>query len=74
MFSTCVCTCVRVRVFTGLRGVRLSPLGSQAVLPADVRVLNEACDVAEEPAEAHAVGVVHRVVQQGGAPQVGLFP
>lgn len=66
--SVCVC------VLTGLRGVRLSPLGSQAVLPADVRVLDEASDVVEEAAEAHAGGVVHCVVQQGRAPQVGLFP
>lgn len=61
-------------VCTGLRGVRLSPLGSQAVFPADIWVLDEACDVTEELAEAHAGGVVHGVVQQSCAPQVGLFP
>lgn len=70
MFFLCVWACS----LTGLRGVRLSPLGSQAVLPADVRVLDEPCYVTEELAEAHAGGVVHCVVEQSRAPQVGLFP
>lgn len=61
-------------VCTGLRGVRLAPLGSQTVLPADVWVLDEASDVAEELAEAHVGGVVHRVVEQRCTPQIGLFP
>lgn len=60
-------------LLTRLRGVRLAPLGSQAVLPADVRVLDEAGDVAKQSAEAHAGGVEHRVVEQRRAPQVRLF-
>ena len=71
----CVCGCARVRArVTWLRRVHLSPLGAQTVLPAHGRVLDEAGDVAEELAEAHGGGVVHGVVQQGGAPQVGLLP
>lgn len=65
--------CVRA-LLTRLRGVHLAPLGSQAVLPADIRVLDEAADVAEELAEAHTSSVVHGVVEQRRAPQVRLFP
>ena len=64
----CVCVC------TGLRGVRLAPLGSQTILPADVWVLDEARDVAKELAEAHVGSVVHSVVEQRRTPQIGLFP
>lgn len=74
MFVCCVQVCARAGMFTGPRGVRLPPLGAQTVLPADVGVVDEAGDVAEELAEAHAAGVVHGVVEQGGAPQVRLFP
>lgn len=63
-----------MRVCTGLRGIRLPPLGSQTVLPADVWVLDKAGDVAEELAEAHLCSVVHCVVEQRCTPQVGLFP
>lgn len=52
----------------------MSPFGTEAVFPADSRILDEASNVSEQLAEAHVGGVVHGIVEQSGSPQEGLFP
>lgn len=54
--------------------VALAPLGSDAVVPAGVGVLDEAAQVVEELGEGHVAGLVDGVVEQGGPPQRGVPP
>lgn len=64
----------QVCALTWLRRVALASLGSDAVVPAGVGVLDEAAQAAEELAEGHEAGLVDGVVEQSGAPQGGVFP
>lgn len=52
----------------------MSPFGTEAVLPAYGRVLDEARDIAEQLAEAHVGCMVHGVVEESSSPQEGLLP
>ena len=61
-------------LLTWLGGVRLAPLGPDAVVPARAGVLDEAAQVAEELGEGHGAGLVDGVVEQGSAPQRGVLP
>lgn len=54
--------------------VGLASLGSHAVVPAGVGVLDKAPQVVEELREGHVAGLVDSVVQQGGPPQRGVPP
>lgn len=63
-----------LHALTWLRRVALASLGSDAVVPTGVGVLDEAAQVAEELAEGHVAGLVDGVVEQSGAPQGGVFP
>jgi len=62
-----------VTIATWLCRVGLAPLGSDAVVPAGVGLLDEAAQVAEELREGQASGLVDGVVEQGGAPQRGVL-
>lgn len=54
--------------------VALASLGSDAVVPAGIRVLHKASQVVEELSEGHVAGLVDGVVEQGGTPQRGVPP
>lgn len=54
--------------------VALASLGSDAVVPAGVGVLDEAPQVVEELSEGHVAGLVDGVVEQGGPPERGVPP
>lgn len=59
---------------TWQRRVALASLGSDAVVPAGVGVIDEASQVVEELSEGHVAGLVDGVVEQGGPPQGGVSP
>lgn len=61
-------------ILTWLSCVCLASLGSDAVDPAGVGVLDKASQVVEELREGHAAGLIHSVVEQSSAPQCGVFP
>lgn len=59
---------------TWLCCISLSSLGSDTIVPAGVGVLDEASQVVEELREGHVAGLVDGIVEQGSAPQSGVFP
>lgn len=65
---------LQFNIVTWLRCVALASLGSNAVVPASVGVLDEVSQVAEELGEGHLTGLVDRVVEQRSTPQNGVPP
>lgn len=59
---------------TWLCCIGLASLGSDTVVPSGVGVLDETSQIVEELSEGHVAGLVDGVVEQGGAPQCGIFP
>lgn len=59
---------------TWLCCIGLASLGSDTVVPAGDGILDEASQVIEELREGHVAGLVDSVVEQGCAPQRGVFP
>lgn len=59
---------------TWLGGIRLSSLGTDAVLPAYILILHILCQILEELAEGHVCSLVDSVIQQGCTPQERLLP
>lgn len=54
--------------------VGLASLGTDAVVPACVWVLNKASQVAEELSEGRVPGLIDGIIEQRGAPQSGVLP
>lgn len=59
---------------TRLCCISLASLGSDTVVPAGIGVLNKAPQIVEELREGHVAGLVDSVVEQGSAPECGVFP
>lgn len=59
---------------TWLCCVGLSSLGSDTVVPSGVGVLDEASKIVEELGEGHVAGLIDSVIEEGRAPQGGVFP
>lgn len=63
----------RTETVTWLCCVSLASLSSNTVIPASVGVLNESSQTVEQLREGHVAGLVDGVVEQGSAPQCGIF-
>lgn len=61
-------------ILTWLCGVSLASLGSDTVVPSGVGVLDKASQIVEELREGHVAGLIDGVVEEGRAPQGGVFP